>query len=82
MRGATHGEHLSPHRADPRRAPGVAEHIKGISLANCKFANVVVLSYDKLMAQLDCSTQEDGTKVVLDDLSKVEAWCRPMSSPS
>ena len=40
------------------------------------------MSYDKLMAQLDCSTQEDGTKVVLDDLSKVEAWCRPMSSPS
>ena len=63
-------------------APDVADRIKGISLANCKFANVVVLSYDKLMAQLDCSTQEDGTKVVLDDLSKVEAWCRPTSSPS
>jgi hypothetical protein len=50
----------------------VAEHIKGMSLANCKFANVVVLSYDKLVAQLDCSTPEDGTKVVLQDLPNVE----------
>jgi hypothetical protein len=43
-----------------------------MSLDNCKFANVVVLSYDKLVAQLDCPTPEDGTKVVLEDLSKVE----------
>ena len=39
-------------------APDVADRIKGMSLANCKFANVVVLSYDKLVAQLDCSTPE------------------------
>lgn len=50
----------------------MADHIKGMSLANCKFANVVVLSYDKLVAQLDCSTPEDGTKVVLQDLPNVE----------
>ena len=37
-------------------APDVAERIKGLSLANCKFANVVVLSNNKLVAQLDCST--------------------------
>ena len=42
------------------------------SAANCTFANVVVLSFDKLVAQLDCSTPEDGTKVVLEDLPKVE----------
>jgi hypothetical protein len=53
-------------------APDVADHIKGLSLANCKFANVVVLSSEKLVAQLDCSTAEDGTKVVLEDLTKVE----------
>ena len=53
-------------------AADVAEHIKGHSLANCKFANVVVLPYDKLVAQLDCSTPEDGTKVVLEELPKVE----------
>ena len=53
-------------------APDVAEHIKSMSLDNCKFANVVMLSYDKLVAQLDCPKPEDGTKVVLEDLSKVE----------
>jgi hypothetical protein len=53
-------------------APDVADHIKGLSLANCKFANVVVLSSEKLVAQLDCSAAEDGTKVVLEDLPKVE----------
>ncbi len=33
---------------------------------------MVVLSFDKLVAQLDCSTPEDGTKVVLEELPKVE----------
>jgi hypothetical protein len=53
-------------------APDVAEHIKAMSLANCKFANVVVLNQEKLVAQLDCSSPEDGTKVVLEELSKVD----------
>jgi hypothetical protein len=53
-------------------AADVAEHIKGLSLANCKFANVVVLSSEKLVAQLDCSTPEDATRVVLEELPKVE----------
>jgi len=52
--------------------PDVADHIKGLSLANCKFANVVVLSSEKLVAQLDCSTAEDGAKVVLEELTKVD----------
>ena len=33
---------------------------------------MVVLSFDKLVAQLDCSSPEDGTKAVLEELSKVE----------
>jgi hypothetical protein len=53
-------------------APDVAEHIKSMTLANCKFANVVVLSSEKLVAQLDCSAPEDGTKVVLEEMPKVE----------
>ena len=53
-------------------APDVAAQIKDLSLDNCKFANVVVLSDEKLVAQLDCSTPEDGTKVVLEDLTKIE----------
>ena len=42
------------------------------ALQNCKFANVVVLSYEKLVAQLDCSTPEDGTKAMLEEIAKVE----------
>ena len=53
-------------------APDVADHIKGLSLTNCKCVNVVVLSSEKLVAQLDCSAPEDGTKVVLEELTKVE----------
>ena len=67
------GEYLSVYRAAAgrqRRRHG--HHIKSLSLANRKFANVVVLSFDKLVAQLDCSTPEDGTKVVLEELPKVE----------
>ncbi|MBK5199825.1 MAG: hypothetical protein JJE37_16340 [Methyloceanibacter sp.] len=33
---------------------------------------MVVLSFDKLVARLDCSTPEDGTKAVLEDLPKVD----------
>jgi hypothetical protein len=54
-------------------ASGVADHIKSLSLANCKFANVVVLSFDKLVAQLDCSAPEDGTKAIVEDIAKVES---------
>jgi hypothetical protein len=53
-------------------AADVADHIKSMSLANCKFANVVVLSSEKLVAQLDCSSPEEPTKVVLEELPKVE----------
>lgn len=61
-------------------APDVADRIKGLSLANCKFANVVVLSYDKLVAQLDCSTPEDGTWCWR-NCPRSRAWRRPTSSP-
>ena len=46
-------------------ASDVADHIKSLSLANCKFANVVVLSDEKLVAQLDCKDSTDGDKVIL-----------------
>ena len=54
-------------------AGDVADHIKSLSLANCKFANVVVLSSEKLVAQLDCSTPEDGTKTIVEDIAKVKS---------
>jgi hypothetical protein len=53
-------------------AVGTVGRIKSLSLANCKFANVVALSDQKLVAQLDCSAPEDGSKVILETLPKVE----------
>ena len=62
-------------------AADTADHIKSLSLANCKFANVVVLSFDKLVAQLDCSSPGDGTKGCSRSCPRSRAWCRPTSSP-
>ena len=53
-------------------AADTAETLKSLSLANCKFANVVVLSAEKLVAQLDCNAPEDATKVVLEQIPKVD----------
>jgi DNA-binding Lrp family transcriptional regulator len=53
-------------------APDVADRIKGMSLANCKFANVVVLSEEKLVAQLDCKDSTDGDHAILNKIAKVE----------
>ena len=53
-------------------APDVADRIKGLSLANCKFANVVVLSEEKLVAQLDCQDSTDGDKAILNKIAKVD----------
>ena len=52
-------------------AADTVEHLKGLSLANCKFANVVVLSAEKIVAQLDCNGGEDGTKVVLEQIPEL-----------
>jgi hypothetical protein len=46
--------------------------LKALPLASCQFANVVALSDEKLVAQLDCKTSDDGTKVILNDISKVD----------
>ena len=46
--------------------------LKALSLDNCKFANVVVLSEEKIVAQLDCKDSTDGDKVILNKIAKVE----------
>ncbi|HWM30342.1 MAG TPA: hypothetical protein VNO69_01385 [Methyloceanibacter sp.] len=46
--------------------------LKALSLDNCKFANVVVLSDEKLVAQLDCKDSTDGDKAILNKIAKVE----------
>jgi hypothetical protein len=45
------------------------DSLKALALDNCKFANVVVLSDEKLVAQLDCT---DGDKAILNKIAKVD----------
>ncbi len=53
-------------------AADTAEAMKGLGLQNCKFANVVVLSAEKLVAQLDCNDSTDGDRAILNQIAKVE----------
>jgi len=46
--------------------------LKAMQMENCKFANVVVLSEEKLVAQLDCTDSTDGDKVILNQIAKVD----------
>ena len=39
---------------------------------NCKFANVVVLSEEKIVAQLDCKDSTDGDHAILTKIAKVD----------
>ena len=46
--------------------------LKALQMDNCKFANVVVLSEEKLVAQLDCQDSTDGDKALLTTIAKVD----------
>ena len=41
-------------------AADTVDKLKALDLGDCKFANVVVLADDKLVAQLDCKTTVRG----------------------
>ena len=43
--------------------------LKAMQMQNCKFANVVVLSDEKLVAQLDCNHSTNGDSVLLNQIS-------------
>ena len=53
-------------------ATTTVDALKALELANCKFANVVVLSVEKLVAQLDCKDSTDGDKAILNGIAKVD----------
>ena len=53
-------------------APVAVDALKALSLDNCKFANVVMLSDEKLVAQLDCKDSTDGDKAILTKIAKVD----------
>ena len=53
-------------------AADTVDKLKALELADCKFANVVVLSEDKLVAQLDCKTTVQANTAILEKISPVE----------
>ena len=55
--------------ADATRTVGA---LKTLQMENCKFANVVMLSDEKLVAQLDCQDSTDGDKAILNRIAKVD----------
>jgi len=46
--------------------------LKAMAMENCKFANLVVLSEEKIVAQLDCKDSTDGDRVILNKIAKVD----------
>jgi hypothetical protein len=46
--------------------------IKKLEIANCKLVNVVELSDDKLVAQLDCDSYADASRAVLEKIAPVK----------
>jgi DNA-binding Lrp family transcriptional regulator len=53
-------------------AATTVDTLKAMQMQNCKFANVVVLSDEKLVAQLDCNDSTDGDSVLLNQIAKVD----------
>lgn len=46
--------------------------MRKLDLANCKLANVVALSDQKLVAQIDCDSSSDAGKAVFEKIALVE----------
>ena len=53
-------------------ATATMDTLKELQMENCQFANVVMLSDEKLVAQLDCKDSTDGDKAILNKIAKVE----------
>jgi len=53
-------------------AGDVVGNLKALELGECRFANVVALADDKIVAQLDCPTAQKANAVILQDISPVE----------
>jgi len=50
----------------------VVNTLKGVELVNCNFANVVMLSEQKIVAQLDCNSYDNASKAILERIAPVE----------
>ena len=62
-------------------APDVADRIKGLSLANCKFANVVVCPATSWRLSSIARRPRTAPRSCWKSCPKSKAWCRPTSSP-
>ncbi len=49
-----------------------ARRLKALKLAKAKFANVVVLADDKIVAQLDCDNAAAGQKAIIEQIAPIE----------
>jgi hypothetical protein len=54
------------------KAADVAAQLKALDLGECRFANVVVLAEDKLVAQLDCESNTAANTAILEKISPIE----------
>ena len=71
--GTIHGEYLSLHRAVAHRERvTTVDTLKALSLDNCKFANVVVLSTRSSWPSSTARTSTDGDKAILNKIAKVD----------
>ncbi|MEM7397734.1 MAG: hypothetical protein AAF354_02210 [Pseudomonadota bacterium] len=53
-------------------AVATAETLKSLQMDNCKFENAVVLSDEKVVAQLNCKELADGNKAILENITAVD----------
>lgn len=53
-------------------AGATVDTLKALEMQDCKFANVVALSDEKIVAQLDCADSKDGDKAILNHIAKVD----------
>jgi hypothetical protein len=53
-------------------AMATIDTLKALEMQNCEFANVVKLSDEKIVAQLDCKDSTDGDKAILTKIAKVD----------
>jgi hypothetical protein len=53
-------------------AGATVDTLKALKMQNCEFANVVELSEEKIVAQLDCKDSTDGDKAILNNIAKVD----------
>ncbi len=53
-------------------ADATIANLKQLEMADCKFANVVALSDEKLVAQLDCGAEGEASRAILEKITKVD----------